>query len=46
MGFKDVVLLDGGVTKWKEDGYELKKWLNLVSAWLILLSTHSFISLK
>ena len=25
MGFKDVVLLDGGVTKWKEDGYELKK---------------------
>jgi len=21
MGFKDVVLLDGGVTKWKEDGY-------------------------
>lgn len=25
MGFKDVVLLDGGVTKWKEDGYKLKK---------------------
>ena len=25
MGFKDVVLLDGGVTKWQEDGYELKK---------------------
>ena len=25
MGFKDVVLLDGGVTKWKEDGYDLKK---------------------
>ena len=25
MGFKDVVLLEGGVTKYKEDGYELKK---------------------
>ena len=25
MGFKDVVLLDGGVTKYKEDGYQLKK---------------------
>jgi len=25
MGFKDVALLDGGVTKWKEDGYELDK---------------------
>ena len=25
MGFKDVSLLDGGVTKWKEDGYELEK---------------------
>ncbi len=25
MGFKDVALLDGGVTKWQEDGYELKK---------------------
>ena len=25
MGFKDVALLDGGVTKWKEDGYELEK---------------------
>ena len=25
MGFKDVVLLEGGVSKWQEDGYELKK---------------------
>ena len=25
MGFKDVVLLDGGVTKWQEDGYKLEK---------------------
>ena len=25
MGFKDVVLLEGGVTKYKEDGYDLKK---------------------
>ncbi len=25
MGFKDVVLLDGGVTQWVEDGYELEK---------------------
>ena len=25
MGFKDVALLDGGVTKWKEDGYVLEK---------------------
>jgi rhodanese-related sulfurtransferase len=25
MGFKDVVLLEGGVAKYKEDGYELKK---------------------
>ncbi len=25
MGFQDVVLLDGGVTKWQEDGYKLKK---------------------
>ena len=25
MGFKDVALLDGGVTKWVEDGYELEK---------------------
>lgn len=25
MGFKDVVLLDGGVTKWVEDGYKLEK---------------------
>ena len=25
MGFKDVSLLDGGVTKWKEVGYELEK---------------------
>ena len=24
MGFKNVSILDGGVTKWKEDGYELK----------------------
>ena len=23
MGFKDVALLEGGVTKWKEDGYDL-----------------------
>ena len=26
MGFKDVSLLEGGVTKWQEDGYSLKKW--------------------
>ena len=25
LGFKDVALLDGGVTKWKEDGYSLEK---------------------
>ena len=25
MGFKDVSLLEGGVTKWQEDGYSLKK---------------------
>ena len=25
MGFKDVALLEGGVTKWKEDGYKLEK---------------------
>ena len=25
MGFKDVALLEGGVTKWKEDGYDLEK---------------------
>ncbi len=25
MGFKNVSLLEGGVTKWQEDGYELKK---------------------
>ena len=25
MGFKDVVLLDGGVKKWVEDGYKLEK---------------------
>ena len=25
MGFKDVVLLEGGVEKWREDGYKLKK---------------------
>ena len=25
MGFKDVVLLEGGVEKWREDGYELEK---------------------
>ena len=25
MGFKDVALLEGGVTKWQEDGYSLKK---------------------
>ena len=25
MGFKDVKLLEGGVTKWKEDGYKLEK---------------------
>ena len=25
MGFKDVVLLEGGVTKYKEDGYDLRK---------------------
>ena len=25
MGFKDVSLLEGGVTKWQEDGYKLKK---------------------
>ena len=25
MGFKDVSLLEGGVTKWKEDGYDLEK---------------------
>lgn len=25
MGFKDVLLLEGGVTKWQEDGYSLKK---------------------
>ena len=25
MGFKDVSLLKGGVTKWQEDGYKLKK---------------------
>ena len=24
MGFKDVSILDGGVTKWKEDGFKLK----------------------
>ena len=23
MGFKDVVLLEGGVKKWQEDGYKL-----------------------
>tara|TARA_A100000164_G_C21724241_1_gene684437 strand:- start:434 stop:829 length:396 start_codon:yes stop_codon:yes gene_type:complete len=25
MGFKDVSLLEGGVNKWQEDGYKLKK---------------------
>tara|TARA_B100000073_G_C23329848_1_gene410282 strand:- start:160 stop:552 length:393 start_codon:yes stop_codon:yes gene_type:complete len=25
MGFKDVALLEGGVMKWKEDGYKLEK---------------------
>ena len=25
MGYKDVSLLEGGVTKWKEDGYDLEK---------------------
>ena len=25
MGFKDVILLDGGVKKWVEDGYKLEK---------------------
>tara|TARA_S200000501_G_scaffold74502_1_gene66316 strand:- start:10766 stop:11164 length:399 start_codon:yes stop_codon:yes gene_type:complete len=25
MGFKDVSLLEGGVTKWQEDGFKLKK---------------------
>ena len=25
MGFKNVSLLDGGVTKWQEDGFKLKK---------------------
>ena len=25
MGFKDVVLLEGGVQKWQEDGYKLDK---------------------
>ena len=25
MGFKDVVLLEGGVEKWREDGYKLDK---------------------
>tara|TARA_Y100001970_G_C14081860_1_gene775153 strand:+ start:228 stop:620 length:393 start_codon:yes stop_codon:yes gene_type:complete len=25
MGFKDVALLEGGVSKWEEDGYTLKK---------------------
>ena len=25
MGFKDVSLLEGGVTKWQEDGYKLNK---------------------
>jgi rhodanese-related sulfurtransferase len=25
MGFNDVSLLEGGVTKWQEDGYKLKK---------------------
>ena len=25
MGFKDVSLLEGGVTKWQEDGYKLQK---------------------
>ena len=25
MGYKDVALLDGGVTKWKKDGYDLEK---------------------
>ena len=25
MGYKDVALLEGGVTKWKEDGYDLEK---------------------
>tara|TARA_B110000438_G_scaffold43578_1_gene43500 strand:- start:379 stop:771 length:393 start_codon:yes stop_codon:yes gene_type:complete len=25
MGFKDVVLLNGGVTKWEDDGYKLEK---------------------
>ena len=25
LGFKDVALLEGGVTKWKEDGYDLEK---------------------
>ena len=25
MGFKNVSLLEGGVTKWQEDGYKLKK---------------------
>ena len=25
MGFKDVVLLDGGLEKWRKDGYKLEK---------------------
>ena len=25
MGYKDVALLEGGVSKWKEDGYDLEK---------------------
>ena len=25
MGYKDVALLEGGVTKWKEDGYDLEE---------------------
>ena len=29
MGFKDVVLLEGGVQKWQEDGYKLDKWFEL-----------------
>ena len=30
MGFKDVVLLDGGVGKWVEDGYKLEKTTDLI----------------
>ena len=32
MGFKDVVLLEGGVKKWQEDGYKLDNWFEMYYA--------------